>query len=218
MPPEFQFVLSTTGISSINQGIFFGPQNIDWQSPVSSTMSMPGFSWHLYAQPDDGWPNYPASPWLLRSILALTTLTIIAGTLWITALIIHDRKMQRRFWGGLFDLAPFGIALYDAIDGELLQANPPSFTRILGSKGGVALSYFNAIYDSSGKPKKTRSTAYLQHWQPTSVSVALKAFSLSETTPLSLLCSTVCAWTFRATNPSSGSSLRTSPNEKRRND
>ncbi len=80
MPPEFQFVLSTTGISSINQGIFFGPQNIDWQSPVSSTMSMPGFSWHLYAQPDDGWPNYPASPWLLRSILALTTLTIIAGT------------------------------------------------------------------------------------------------------------------------------------------
>ncbi|MGQ7270642.1 ATP-binding protein [Marinobacter nauticus] len=153
MPPEFQFVLSTTGISSINQGIFFGPQNIDWQSPVSSTMSMPGFSWHLYAQPDDGWPNYPASPWLLRSILALTTLTIIAGTLWITALIIHDRKMQRRFWG-LFDLAPFGIALYDAIDGELLQANP-SFTRILGSKG-VALSYFNAIYDSSGKPKNSQ--------------------------------------------------------------
>lgn len=116
-------------------------------------MSMPGFSWHLYAQPDDGWPNYPASPWLLRSILALTTLTIIAGTLWITALIIHDRKMQRRFWG-LFDLAPFGIALYDAIDGELLQANP-SFTRILGSKG-VALSYFNAIYDSSGKPKNSQ--------------------------------------------------------------
>ena len=153
MPPEFQFVLSTTGISSINQGIFFGPQNINWQSPVSSTMSMPGFSWHLYAQPDDGWPNYPASPWLLRSILALTTLTIIAGTLWITALIIHDRKMQRRFWG-LFDLAPFGIALYDAIDGELLQANP-SFTRILGSKG-VALSYFNAIYDSSGKPKNSQ--------------------------------------------------------------
>ena len=153
MPPEFQFVLSTTGISSINQGIFFGPQNIDWQSPVSSTMSMPGFSWHLYAQPDDGWPNYPASPWLLRSILALTTLTIIAGTLWITALIIHDRKMQRRFWG-LFDLAPFGIALYDAIDGELLQANP-SFTRILGSKG-VALSYFDAIYDSSGKPKNSQ--------------------------------------------------------------
>ncbi|MBY5939089.1 ATP-binding protein [Marinobacter nauticus] len=153
MPPEFQFVLSTTGISSINQGIFFGPQNINWQSPVSSTMSMPGFSWHLYAQPDDGWPNYPASPWLLRSILALTTLTIIAGTLWITALIIHDRKMQRRFWG-LFDLAPFGIALYDAIDGELLQANP-SFTRILGSKG-VALSYFDAIYDSSGKPKNSQ--------------------------------------------------------------
>jgi len=153
MPPEFQFVLSTTGISSINQGIFFGPQNINWQSPVSSTMSMPGFSWHLYAQPDDGWPNYPASPWLLRSILALTTLTIIAGTLWITSLIIHDRKMQRRFWG-LFDLAPFGIALYDAIDGELLQANP-SFTRILGSKG-VALSYFNAIYDSSGKPKNSQ--------------------------------------------------------------
>ncbi|MGC8120342.1 ATP-binding protein [Marinobacter sp. VGCF2001] len=150
LPSNFKLVLSTAEPDKIDAGRFFGDADIPWQSPVSATMAMTGFTWNLYAQPSEGWPDHPESPWLLRGLLAFVTLVIIAGTLWITALILRDRRMQRRFWG-LFELAPFGIALYDAITGEQIQANP-GFTRALGS-GGASIDYFNDVYDQSGQRK-----------------------------------------------------------------
>lgn len=152
LPSEVVFALSTTGSGNIDEGLFFGEPDAAWQEPVSTTMAMPGFSWKLYAQPADGWPDHPDSPWLLRSLLGLVTLIIIAGTLWITTLILRDRQMQLRFWG-LFELAPFGIALYDAISGDLLQANP-GFTRILDSKA-KNIGYFDDVRSLSGDQQRS---------------------------------------------------------------
>lgn len=140
--------ISTGDDPEIKAGFFFGDADTDWQEPVSAQASMPGINWTLFAQPSQGWPNHPESPWLLRSLLGLMVLIITSGAFWLTNLLLRDHQMQRRF-RGLFELAPFGIGLFEAHTGKLLRANS-SFEALFGRQAD-GLSFFEEVYDQTGK-------------------------------------------------------------------
>jgi len=123
---------------------FYGNAAPNWQDPVSTELNMPGINWTLLAQPARGWPSYPESPLLVRSLLVLMVLVVFAGVFWLTSLLLRDHQMQRRFWG-LFELAPFGIGLYATHNGKLLRANN-SFTKLFGNRAN-SLGFFTNVYD-----------------------------------------------------------------------
>jgi PAS domain S-box-containing protein len=76
-------------------------------------------------------------------------LLVITATFWLTRLLLKDRQMQQWF-SGLFELAPVGIALFDADNNKLLRANP-SLDSILGITPR-SLTYFNQTFDERGIP------------------------------------------------------------------
>ena len=94
-------------------------------------------------------PDQPPHPWALRGILALLVLLVTAATFWLTQLLLKDRQMQQWF-SGLFELAPVGIALFDAENNKLVQANP-SLKSILGVHPR-SLVFFNKTFDEQGNP------------------------------------------------------------------
>lgn len=144
---EAQLVLSTSSDPSNSESIFFGTQEASWKWPVYNALDMHGTSWHLFAQPKAGWPDQPPQPLLLRGILALLVLLVTAATFWLTRLLLKDRQMQQWF-SGLFELAPVGIALFDASSNQLLRANP-SLKSILGEHPR-SLAFFNKTFDEYG--------------------------------------------------------------------
>jgi len=146
---EAQLVLSTSSDLATSESIFFGTRDVSWQQPVYNALDMHGTSWHLFAQPKAGWPDQPPQPWLLRGILALLVLLVTSATFWLTRLLLKDRQMQQWF-SGLFELAPVGIALFDAENNKLLQANP-SLKSILGDHPR-SLAFFNRTFDEHGDP------------------------------------------------------------------
>ena len=83
-----------------------------------------------------------------RSLLLLVGSLIFAGTFWLTSLLLRDYQMQRRFWG-LFELAPFGIGLYESQNGKLLRANN-SFAKLFGNRAN-SLGFFNDVYDHANR-------------------------------------------------------------------
>eukprot|EP00003_Mantamonas_plastica_P028993 TRINITY_DN6793_c0_g1_i1.p1 TRINITY_DN6793_c0_g1~~TRINITY_DN6793_c0_g1_i1.p1 ORF type:complete len:642 (-),score=44.43 TRINITY_DN6793_c0_g1_i1:417-2342(-) len=144
---EGMFALSESSDPRNTSAMFFRTGGAAWKQPVRASLQMPGTTWTLFAQPAQGWPAHPESPWLIRSMLLLLVLVVSGGTFWLTRLLLKDREMQRRFWG-LFELAPVGIGLYEANQRTLLRANK-SFNRIIGD-GAESLNYFQAAYDENG--------------------------------------------------------------------
>ncbi|WP_240339465.1 ATP-binding protein [Marinobacter sp. BW6] len=143
-----QLALFRTDATETQAEPFFGDVTVEWREPVKAELDMSGVSWTLRAQPEQGWPNQPESPMLVRSILGLLVALIFAVTFWLTSLLLRDHQMQRRFWG-LFELAPFGIGLYDSHNNRLLRANN-SFKNIFGNKADD-LNFFNNHYDPAGR-------------------------------------------------------------------
>lgn len=139
--------LSVSPDQEDTESVFFGTTEADWNDPVRASLTMPGVTWTLFAQPASGWPDHPESPWLSRSLLFLVVLLFTGGTFWLTRLLLKDRQMQQRFWG-LFELAPIGIGLYSARGRTLLRSNR-SFERIIGTDAG-SLDYFDVVYDQHG--------------------------------------------------------------------
>ncbi|KPQ29014.1 MAG: His Kinase A (phospho-acceptor) domain/Histidine kinase-, DNA gyrase B-, and HSP90-like ATPase/CHASE [Marinobacter excellens HL-55] len=144
---EAQLVLSTSSDPTNLESVFFGTQEASWKWPVYNALDMHGTSWHLFAQPKTGWPDQPPQPWLLRGMLALLVLLVTAITFWLTRLLLKDRQMQQWF-PGLFELAPVGIALFDASSNQLLRANP-TLKSILGEHPR-SLAFFNKTFDEYG--------------------------------------------------------------------
>ncbi|KAA1171455.1 histidine kinase [Marinobacter salinexigens] len=146
MASEGMFALSESSDPLDASAMFFRTAGSTWKQPVHASMQMPGTTWTLFAQPSQGWPVHPESPWLIRSMLLFMILVVTGGTFWLTRLLLKDREMQRRFWG-LFELAPVGIGLYEANQRTLLRANK-SFKRVVGD-GATSLNYFNAARDEN---------------------------------------------------------------------
>ncbi len=136
--------LFRTSVPGLEEDPFFGAATTQWQDPITTELNLPGITWTLFAQPTQGWPSHPESPVLVRSILGLMVLLLFAGAFWLTSLLLRDHQMQRRF-SGLFELAPFGIGLYDAQDGKLLRANN-SFEKLFGNQA-KSLNFFRYVYD-----------------------------------------------------------------------
>lgn len=143
-----ELTIANTANHSSDGGVFFGDADRQWQQPVTAQLSMPGITWTMSAQPAQGWPNHPESPLLVRCFLTLIVLLITSGTFWLTSLLLRDYQMQRRF-RGLFELAPFGIGLYDARTGKQLRANN-SFEAMFGN-APASLAFFGKVYDPSGR-------------------------------------------------------------------
>ncbi|MBW7471467.1 ATP-binding protein [Marinobacter sp. F4218] len=150
---DLKFGLSTSDDPDNRDAFFLGTGSNRWESPVTTSLNMPGTRWTLFAEPVRGWPSHPEAPWLVRGLLALTVLVVTAGTFWLTNLLLKDRKMQRRF-KGLFELAPIGIALYSAHRGVLLQANQ-AFKRSFGI-AAQSLTFFDSPLDHHGRPQAAR--------------------------------------------------------------
>lgn len=129
---------------------FYGDTNAEWHNPVDHELTMPGINWQLLAEPGDGWPSHPQSPWMVRGLLAISVLVVFAGTYWLTSLLLRDFQMQRRFWG-LFELAPFGIGLYSTETGGLLRSNN-SFDDMFG-KSANDLAFFRSGCDRAGRER-----------------------------------------------------------------
>ena len=144
---EAQLVLSTSPDPATSDSIFFGAPDVIWQQPVHNALDMHGTSWHLIAQPKEGWPGQPPHPLALRGLLALLVLAVTAATFWLTQLLLKDRQMQQWF-SGLFELAPVGIALFDAETNKLVQGNL-SLKSILGDHPR-SLVFFNKTFDEHG--------------------------------------------------------------------
>ncbi|MFY3774587.1 ATP-binding protein [Marinobacter salsuginis] len=142
-----QFALLKTSAMGTDSALFFGEADVEWQQPVETELELPGTRWTLLAQPEHGWPNSPESPLLTRSLLGFTVLLIAAFVYWFTRLLLRDHRMQRRFWG-LFQLAPFGIGLYNARNKELIRANN-SFENTFGDKASN-LTFFNTAQKQTG--------------------------------------------------------------------
>lgn len=142
-----QLALLKTSALGTDSALFFGEANVEWQQPVETELELPGTRWTLLAQPEHGWPNSPESPLLTRSLLGFTVLLIAAFVYWFTRLLLRDHRMQRRFWG-LFQLAPFGIGLYNARNKELIRANN-SFENTFGDKARN-LTFFNTAQKQTG--------------------------------------------------------------------
>lgn len=129
---------------------FYGDTNAEWHNPVDHELTMPGINWQLVAEPGDGWPSHPQSPWMVRSLLVIAVLVVFAGACWLTSLLLRDFQMQRRFWG-LFELAPFGIGLYSTETGGLLRSNN-SFDDMFG-KSANDLAFFRSGCDRAGRER-----------------------------------------------------------------
>ncbi|WP_305966354.1 ATP-binding protein [Marinobacter salsuginis] len=142
-----QLALLKTSALGTDSALFFGEADVEWQQPVETELELPGTRWTLLAQPEHGWPNSPESPLLTRSLLGFTVLLIAAFVYWFTRLLLRDHRMQRRFWG-LFQLAPFGIGLYNARNKELIRANN-SFENTFGDKARN-LTFFNTAQKQTG--------------------------------------------------------------------
>ncbi|MDX1558151.1 MAG: ATP-binding protein [Marinobacter sp.] len=142
-----QLALLKTSALGTDSALFFGEANVEWQQPVETELELPGTRWTLIAQPKQGWPNSPESPLLTRGLLGSTAFLIAAFVYWITRLQLRDHRMQRRFWG-LFQLAPFGIGLYNARNKELIRANS-SFENTFGDKA-TTLTFFNIAQEKTG--------------------------------------------------------------------
>ncbi len=149
MKDSMSFVLSRSSNPQNRADIFLGDAGTAWQDPVSATMNMPGTRWTLFAEPAQGWPDYPKAPLLTRGLLIAMVLLVIGVTFWLTSLMLKDREMQRRFWG-LFEQAPIGIALYSKHRKTLLRSNR-AFDQSFGNLAG-SLQYFEHGFDQHGQP------------------------------------------------------------------
>ncbi len=149
MKDSMSFVLSRSSNPQNRADIFLGDAGTAWQDPVSATMNMPGTRWTLFAEPAQGWPDYPEAPVLTRGLLIAMVLLVIGVTFWLTSLMLKDREMQRRFWG-LFEQAPIGIALYSKHRKTLLRSNR-AFDQSFGNLAG-SLQYFEHGFDQHGQP------------------------------------------------------------------
>lgn len=149
MKDSMRFVLSRSDNPQNQADIFLGEATTDWQSPVASTMNMPGTRWTLFAEPAQGWPDHPEAPLLTRGLLIAMVLLVTGVSFWLTSLMLKDREMQRRFWG-LFEQAPIGIALYSRHRNALLRSNR-AFDQCFGNLAR-SLQFFERGFDQHGQP------------------------------------------------------------------
>ncbi len=149
MKDSMSFVLSRSSDPQNRADIFLGDPATKFQDPVSATMNMPGTRWTLFAEPAQGWPDYPKAPLLTRGLLIAMVLLVTGVAFWLTSLMLKDREMQRRFWG-LFEQAPIGIALYSKHRKTLLRSNR-AFDQSFGNLAG-SLQYFERGFDQHGQP------------------------------------------------------------------
>lgn len=148
-PADAQFALSKSADPSNREAVFYGSRSARWDNPITSTIAMPGANWTLLYQPRGGWPAHPANPWVFRSALVVLVLLFTGAAFWLTSLLFREDQARRRF-SGLFELAPFGIGLFNATTGDLIRANH-AFERSFGA-AARSLAFFDRSFDRSGRP------------------------------------------------------------------
>lgn len=110
--------------------LFFGPESIYQQSPVTETINLPYGSWQLAAIPRHGWLTRPPYLWQTRSVALITTLLLLS-LIYVKVksnsqrkLLTSDLKAANHRFTSVLDGMNAAVYVADMQDYEVLYANP----------------------------------------------------------------------------------------------
>lgn len=108
--------------------VFLGRPEVFGQSPVLSTLELPGGSWQLAAIPRGGWPATAPGTWPLRGVMLGAVLTVLwlfwAQTRLVRASALADERQRSavRQMTSMLEAAPDATLLVDG-QGTIVRAN-----------------------------------------------------------------------------------------------